>query len=298
LPGEAQKMTMPEDQKRIYRICPYLGQRTDPETALSYPSDLNCCTHAKPAAAVEFDHQEEYCLTDKYSRCEEYTSEPDSSLPAGLHSFSRRVSGNGRKGSRVLVLALVILVIVTAGWMITRGGGFGQVLGFPTLTLEFTPTGTEIPTTPTPTDTPTPIFTPTLEKTATIRPILGLETLTGLDHKFLIHQIQEGDSLDRIASRYGTTVDAVMNINYRIPSPLVQGWSVIVPVNFTDTQDLPAFEVYGVTQKGSIEDLATQLSVDLGKLEYYNALGDGFVLEPGDWVLVPRVKLLTPSPTP
>jgi len=199
----------------------------------------------------------------------------------------------------MLVWGIILVVVATiVVWLLfTQGEVFGQFQGAPTGTTESTETSTGIPTTNL-SSTRTPILTPipTLTGIATIRPILGPETPLGIDHKFLIHQIQEGDSLDRIAGQHGTTVAALLAINYRLPSPLVPGWAIVVPINFVDTQEFPVFEVYSVTEDISLADLATRLSVDLGQLKYYNALDDQFVPQAGDWLLVPRFESATPTP--
>jgi LysM repeat protein len=187
----------------------------------------------------------------------------------------------------------LVLGIIVVWLLITRGKGFGLFSGAPTGITESTQTSTEIPS-PTTTSNPSP--TPTLAGTATLRPLLGLETPLGIDHKFLIHQIQEGDSFNRIAGDYDTTVAALLASNYRLPSPLIPGWAIVVPLNFVDRQGFPAFEVYSVTEEISLEDLVIQLSVDLNEFKYYNALDDNFIPRAGDWLLVPRPGSPTPTP--
>ena len=285
---------MKEEKKGKYRICPYLGRRSDPGTALAYPAGSNCCTHAKPVAAIELGHQEEFCLTTGYPSCEEYCAEPDAALPAGLHGFSGRWSWK-KLGNKKWVWSIVLLGlgIIVAWLFITRWGGFGQSSTVPTVITESTETSTEV-SSPLPSLTRTPTTTPTFVDTATPWPPLGLETPLGIDHKFLIHQIQEGDSQAWIAGKYGTTIAALLACNYRWPSLLIPGMVVVVPLNFVDTQGLPAFEVYNVTKEISLEDLAILLSVDLNEFKYYNAIDDGFIPRVGDWLLVPRAG----SPTP
>jgi hypothetical protein len=287
---------MNKEKNLKYRICPYLGQRSDPGTALSYPTELNRCYHAKPVAAIHLDHQEEFCLTSGYPNCKEFAKDPDAALPAALYGSSesqlRKRHGNKKWLWGIILLALGIIV----AWLfITQGKGFGLFTGAPTGITETTATSTVIPS-PVPSPTPTPSPAPTLAGTATLRPLLGLETPLGIDHKFLIHQIQAGDSLNRIAGDYDTMVAALLASNYRLPLPLFPGWAIVVPLNFVDTQGFPAFEVYSVTEEISLEDLVIQLSVDLNEFKYYNALDDNFIPRAGDWLLVPRSG--SPAPTP
>jgi hypothetical protein len=290
---------MKEEKNWQDRICPYLGQRSDPGTALSYPSPLNSCTHAIPIAHIDLTHQKGFCLTSGYSDCREFMAEPGAPLPEGLYGASRGFSykrqGSGKWLWIILLLGLGICIV----WLsVSQGGGFGLLFVKPTATTAIS-TGTHLATTLTePSLMPTliPTLTPTLEGTPTSRPLLGLETPLGVDHKFVIHQIQEGDSLSRIASNHGTTVEAMVAINYRLPSPLVPGWMIVVPLNFVDVQGFPPFEVYHVTEAISLDDMVVQVSADPAQFKYYNALDDDFVPQAGDYFLIPRSISLTPTP--
>ncbi len=290
-------LTMEPGKNSNHRICPYLGQRSDPETALSYPSELNCCFHAKPVAAIKVGHQEDFCLTNGYSNCSVYASEVGIPLPPSLHSSSGRRLQNRRDNNRKWVWGIIVLIalgFVIAWFLLTREGSFGHSSQVPTGTTAVLP---EITITfPSPTNLPT--STSIIVSTPSVRPLLALETPLGIDHKFLIHQVQPGDSLDLIAGRNGTTVEALRALNYRLPSPLIPGpgWAIVVPLNFVDTKGLPAFEVYSVTEEISLKDLAAKLSVDLDQFKYYNALDDNFIPRAGDWLLVPRTALATPTP--
>jgi len=54
---------------------------------------------------------------------------------------------------------------------------------------------------------------------------------------------------------------------------------------------LPAFEPYGIAEKGlTLRDIAIKFDVDLETLSQYNNLLPEDVLEPGEWVLIPRER--------
>jgi LysM repeat protein len=295
-------LSMMEETNSKFGICPYLGQRTDPETALSYPSALNCCTHARLVVAIDLGHQEEFCLTNGYPNCEVYNAKPGAPLPAGFRYSQGRQSHKGHRG-RIWVGSILLIVLLAIGaWIFTlRGGGFGKPYEAPITTVEIQEivpsiTNTALAPEVIPTFLPTPVIT------VTSRPLLELDTPLGIDHRFIIVQVLVGDSLERIANKHGTTVVALQAINYRIPSPLVPGWALVIPIDSVDMQELPSFEVYPVAEEISIKALAVLLSVDLNEFKYYNALDDDFIPQPGDWLLVPRVEppisLSTPSPTP
>jgi LysM repeat protein len=292
---------MKEEMAWQIRICPHLGQRSDPGTALSYPSGMNCCTHAKPVASIDLAHQENYCLTNSYPDCKEYNSEPEAPLPAGLYGSARRNLDNGRGFGKWpwVIIALVGLGIIAAWLLLNRGMiATGRATdtppGMTAIATETVMMATVTINAPTPTIFTT--ITPTKERTATTRPLLGLEIPLGLDYRFVIHQIQNGDSLSKIAANHGTTVEALVAINSRLPSPLLPGWVIVVPLNVVDVQALPAFEVYHVTETISLGDLAAQLAVDLSQFKHYNSLPDDFNPQAGDYLLVPRPRSPTPTP--
>jgi hypothetical protein len=285
---------MKVEKNWIQRICPYLGNKIDPGTALSYPSALNFCYHARKVAPIDLGHQAELCLTNGYPSCLEYARDPEAALPtAYTDSSAGRTRKIPVKNIWVLSIILLGLGIIAAWWLFNRPEGSGNPLIGSTVTFESTETYLASTFTFLP-QTDTPVNDPTIAITATSRPALELDTPLGLDHKYIIHQVHEGETLSLIASQYGTTRDVLQASNYLIPSPIWLGWAIVVPVNMVDAQGLPVFEAYGVTEEISLEDLAIQLSVDLNDFKYYNAIGDDFIPMAGDWFLVPRVGLPTP----
>jgi len=149
-----------------------------------------------------------------------------------------------------------------------------------TLKSSATPTLTQTPIPPSETPSP-PIAT-------SIPPILALETPIGPDQQFIIHAVIPGEALELYARDYNTTVEAIRAINYKLPSFLPLDWFVVIPLNTTDVTDVPAFEPYAIKQTSTVEALADLLAVDLTELRRYNRIPSGYILNPGDWVLVPR----------
>jgi LysM repeat protein len=290
---------MKEDTNQIFNICPYLGQRTDPATALSYPSVLNRCYHSKVVATIHHEHQEQYCLTSGYPNCHEYTKDPDAALP-GVHPSSSGDRSQKQPGNRKWIPGMIVLgiVVITLGiiiaWLfITRGQTINGSLLNPALNATFIEPSTQFtPTSRSPMATPSRL--PTFTTTATLRPLFGLETPLGIDQKFEVHPVQTGESLELIASKHGTSVEALRAVNYRLPSPLLTDWKIVVPLNILDTQGLPAFEVYSVVEEISLADLVLRLSVDLEQFIRYNDIAADFIPRIGDWLLVPRSATATP----
>jgi len=295
-------------------MCPHIGLEDDPATSLGYPSAWNCCHRAKPIAVAGLDHQRAYCLTAKHTICPLFLEPEGSPMPAELQAQDIRPGRNNRALWRT-VAALVVLVALVAVvvWQgIARGFFFlpsqpGTSTSTPTLTelpalpseatFTLTPTGGATPTGlgPTLVPTKTPLPSPTMQ------PILklALESPLGLNKEFVIHRMVEGESLDRLAGKYGTTVALIQAANYYLPSPIQVNWTVIIPVGKIDLQGVPAFQPYMVVAGMTVDEFAQSISVDASTLSYYNGLTVTYRLSPGDWLLVPRQKinLIQPSPT-
>lgn len=295
------------DTDRSAQVCPYLGLRDDPATALSFPSQHNRCFHAGPALPVKLEFQRSTCLSINHTDCEEYHRKPDTPLPPEL----RYAGGAGQKKkvgkAGVWIFILVIVIVSLLAWQLLSRGllGFGNPGQSPGVTVPAISTNVEnpiLPTftsqmqdipTPTLINTDTPTF-PTLTFAPTVELPHTLETPIGVEYKLVIHRVLAGESLVSIASQYWTTVDAIQAVNYSLPSPLRIDWLIIVPINQTEIQGLPFFEAYQVKTDITVRILAQQLSVDPAIMELYNGLGNDELLSSGDWVLIPHISTATP----
>ncbi len=287
-------------------MCPHIGLKDDPATSLGYPSAWNYCHRAKPIAVAGLDHQRTYCLSAKHMLCPLFLEPEGTPMPAELQAQDlephRRSRAMRTTVSALVVLAVLVAVVVWQG--IARGFFFlpsqpGESTSTPTLTelsaspseanLTLTPTGGATPTGlgPTLVPTKTPLPTPTTQPVLK----LALETPLGLNKEFIIHRMVEGESLDRLTSRYGTTVAAIQAVNYYLPSPLLINYTVVIPLESIDVQGLPAFQPYMVVAGMTVDEFAQSISVDTSTLSYYNGLTAAYRLSPGDWLLVPREKI-------
>jgi hypothetical protein len=293
-------------------VCPSLGSCDDPETALAYPSEVNCCYHNRPVVAVRLGHQSHFCLTSDYQNCPIFqTSEavpPSSELPSResipfYHKQKVRPVG-------LLALGLILIFSSLILWLIFSQmqleWNFVVPILTPTGTLysysDLTPTlnnsnalvvETSLPSTLT--STPSPFPTPTYDlSTLTARTGHSLETLLGSDVKVVIHQVLQGEDLIQLASRYRTSVDAIKAVNPNVYDPLPINSLIIIPINRTDANGLPVLDPYNVDKKISVDDLAKKLSIDLTDFEQLNDLKNGQMLEKGDWVVVPHLGTATP----
>ena len=289
------------------QVCPFLGLRDDPATALSFPSSQNHCFHAKPVNPVKLEFQRTKCLSINHTNCKEYNREPNTHLPPEI----RYVGGNGLREkfgkSSAWILLFVLVIIVLIAWQLFSGSllGFGNPGQSPGVTVPAFSSNVGSQATPILTgqqqDTPTPSLFITATPTFPIQTFAStvvlphaLETPIGVEHKLVIHRVLAGESLVSIASQYWTTVEAIQAVNYSLPSPLRIDWLIIVPISQTEINGSPVFEAYQVKTDVAVRILAQQLSVDPALLELYNGLGNDEFLSSGEWVLVPHRGTATP----
>ena len=289
-------------------VCPYLGSRDDPETALWYPSLINQCYRVIPAIPVKSKYQATCCLTANHSECRVYLEDVSLALPLDQTEGQQEHAQWQRSKVLVWVILLAIVILGVLIWLSFSGGflrfanrerPFRETAplslaeaGHPTL-----PTvPTRVQNTVTPTllhSSPSPSRT-VVTFTPTVRPFHGLETPIGIDHPLIIHRILAGESLDSISEKFGTTPQALRLVNYNLVIDLLINNLIIIPVNQTDVRGLPAFQAFMVENGITVEALAKQVLVDPVMLEYYNELQAGQVLAAGEWVLVPHISTPTP----
>jgi hypothetical protein len=294
-----------ENADRNTEVCPFLGLKDDPETALSFSSVHNRCFHARLAESVKLEFQRKYCLGVGHINCGEYNRDRDSSrsypVRKNVPSLTKQ---NNKSGVFITIFAVVVAfltwqVLPRISWGL---GPSGQLPGESAPAIS-TVIGLQIPSnvpvqvhdTPTPTrfvtivaPVPTQTFTPTIGSSH------ALETPIGVEYKLVVHRVVAGESIMSIASQYWTTVEAIHAVNYSLQSPVLIGALIVIPINQTDVQGLPVFEAYEVKTDITVRNLAQQLSVDPALLELYNGLGNSESLISGDWVLVPHKGISTP----
>jgi hypothetical protein len=166
----------------------------------------------------------------------------------------------------------------------------------PTITNTFTSTNTS---TPTKTATIAPSSTPTQTFTASVTaiPPFSLDIPIGGQKKFVIHRVVLGENLNAIAERFGSAVEAIVAVNYSLPSPIMEGTLVIVPFQIKTPIGLPVLEPYQVlASKISIEEISSLVQADLAMLKLYNNCVAGQVFNKGNWLLIPRADKATPLP--
>ncbi len=131
--------------------------------------------------------------------------------------------------------------------------------------------------------TPTPTQAPSIIATIPF-------TDGGSLHQFVICKVNDKDLLEEYAEIFNTSVGAIMRVNYALSLPLWNNALVVIPVDFTDVEQLPYFQPYRVTAKIiTLKDLALELAVNLEDLIYYNSLKGKSEVYSGDWLIIPRM---------
>ncbi|HKZ44255.1 MAG TPA: LysM peptidoglycan-binding domain-containing protein [Anaerolineales bacterium] len=142
-----------------------------------------------------------------------------------------------------------------------------------------------------PTITQAPSASPVLETGTPSNDPHGLDEPIGVTHRFVIHRIQEGESLGNLAAQYDTSLQAIQDVNYFLPDPVWIDWLVIIPVETTDVIGLPKFEAQIVVTGGvTIEEFAADQDLDPSTLKFYNGLPDAYLLSSGEWLLIPHIS--------
>jgi hypothetical protein len=280
-------------------ICPFLGMLEDPSTSLAYPSEWNVCHHSKPAAVPNLEHQRTHCLAESHSLCPVFTSQSPARLPNDIRIHLRKPRQN--KNRFWLIGALVVGILgVGAVLAWTQFLSPGKPLSsLPLAASRTAAVNTSLPTqaevesaTPIPaTFTPRPSITPLQDTETPSVSIHSLDMPIGVDHRFVIHRIQQGESLGQLATQYNTSFEAITLANFYLPAPVWINWLVIIPVDTKDMTGLPSFDAYMVVEGGlTIESLAANLNQDASDLEYYNGLEAGYLLSAGEWLLIPHAR--------
>lgn len=93
-------------------ICPHLGLKSDPSTALHFASVGNYCHHANPPEVVKEGHQTAYCLVAEHVNCPVFKMAAGARLP---RKFRANAAGKERKkiqiGTLPVVIGAVLLVL-------------------------------------------------------------------------------------------------------------------------------------------------------------------------------------------
>lgn len=286
-----------EDTERTSRditICPFLGFWGDSETAVSYPSQANCCHRAKPVHPVNFHQQQLYCLSEEHIQCSVYQKVDIEPLPRKMRLKQSTALQSKPWLPWVGLLIVAVLGLFASYFLgiinISALDGVSIINSVPEVQPEVYYTRT--PLQPTATETLLPTITPTRIPptiTPTLEPFMSLETQIGTNPPLMIHRLADGEGVNLLATLYDTTSEAIKAVNYNLPPVLWVNSVIVIPVGTKDVTGLPAFSTHEVEQvRITIEEFAALYKYDLTLLMKYNYLPDGYILKRGEWLLIPQ----------
>lgn len=101
------------------KICPYLGMRDDPTTAIRYPSDGNYCHREGEPAPIWLEDQAIQCLAGQYEGCPGVRQIEGLDQPVSLSKVIHTGAWYSLKAHPSLWL-LIGGVLVTGGYAVIR----------------------------------------------------------------------------------------------------------------------------------------------------------------------------------
>ena len=288
------KMNPPASED-LSKRCPYLGLSDDSDTILGFSSRWNYCHKAEPVAIPKIDYQRNTCLVSEHSNCPVFLAEGKKSLAKDLRMPNpRQRTKMIKRWASVGLFSLFLIVgglILTGTWEPVWLNEIKLPEEEPTSTIVFIqtdlpPEETVFPPTPTSTkETPTQVEEPFLPLGA-----YPLDTPIGKTQQLIVHQVEYGESMTRLAANHQTTIEAIDAVNYFLPSPLWAEMVIVIPLKTTDLEGLISFKPVFVDKDNiSLEELAKSLAVPSSELIEYN-LQDSSCRDFHGWVLVPTEK--------
>ncbi len=286
--------------------CTYLGLREDPQTALAFPSVWNFCHKVQPARTVALAYQRDICQLAAHRQCPIVEAERVRALP--LEARGRNPYGmNLGRGIWITLSILVLLAI--AIWLLWIFNPVRKQVSIVPGFLRFSPAALDTPTKEmasspsaavTLTDTPgLPSPAPSSTEPSSLESVSPVDMVCGyqLDqpihagYQLVLHRAKGGENLNKYASDFDTTVDAILAANYQLPVPLRIDWVLVIPIGITNIGEMPPFEPYFEASHGlTLDEVAQTLSMNASDLRESNSFADGCQSVAG-WLLVPRAAL-------
>lgn len=276
------------------RSCPYLGLKDDPSTYSAYPSLRNRCHRTRPPQGVNLSYQRSHCSTSGYESCPVFEESWKGRLPAEIRG--KPASSKAPQWRLALILVGVVL-LGTVGAMELGWLPYQIQWTSPAATISFAvvppPTETAVPSPIlSPSQTPPP-KTPTEEVTLTPSPFPSpgpaLETPFGPDGRYLIHLVIEGESFSYLENFYNTSEAVIKATNMLIlGTSLWPGTNLVILPGVSDPDDLPKFKVSYLDRPTELSVISLECGVSSELLREYNSLGEGDVIQPGRWLIIPQ----------
>jgi LysM repeat protein len=209
-----------------------------------------------------------------------------------------------RKGTPVaLMIGAALLLVAGAAalifWLLGSNSPFAAATPTPTATFTLVPTNTNTPIPPTNTPTITPTSLPSETATPSITP-----TPSGPFE----YTVQQGDTLDSIATRFGTNIPTILALNPSIEAPqyfIYVGQKILIPPPNLELPTATAVSTnvppgtlitYTVMPGDTLGDIAIRFNSTVDAIVKENKLDNANDINAGDILKIP-VNIATPVPT-
>ncbi|MGH2489804.1 MAG: LysM peptidoglycan-binding domain-containing protein, partial [Candidatus Limnocylindria bacterium] len=226
----------------VENICPLLTLGGNARAVFASPDTAHRCAASRSYSTIDREHQVRFCLSGGYEGCDRYRAHVEQFGPVGptwgqaapdatfgstrlvVEAAPRTVIPSRTRSLATAVLIVVLLIGIGAAVAWAGLGGLETLLGPGAAP---SPSGTEMPSgTSGPTGTPRPSVAataaPTLSPTLAPTPAPAPTPVTYI--------VQQGDTLNVIAARYGTTAQAIMDANGLTSDVIHPGQVLIIPV--------------------------------------------------------------------
>jgi hypothetical protein len=229
----------------VDRICPYLALADDARTVADGFDPEHRCHALSPPAPLERSRQVQLCLTEAHARCERFGAARTAWLAAssGLPRVAPDVafgrtrlvlepeaawrglasSPASRNNRPALLVAAVALAVIG---LLVLGSLFGILKGGPAESASPTASPTPSPSAsllasapPASTSASAPASAPLPSATPVVTPAPSQRT----------YVVQQGDTLNEIAQRFGTTAEAIKAANGLTSDTINVGQVLIIP---------------------------------------------------------------------
>jgi hypothetical protein len=297
--------------------CPYLGTHDDPSIHYRFTTPSNYCCRPDPAEAVSIPQQGEICLTREYINCPVYQPGWEGSLPPELSRIREKekpkynippnlwiwvLAGLG------LIFILILVLVNPFGIKFNNQVDPVTVIPLPSNTPTIVqeavvPVPSDLPVaTNTPPNTATPSITPSPTSTLSVTPSIPTpgpfqETPFITNRTYLIHQINEGESIPLLSNHYQTSPDVIRTVNaLRLKYGFLPDLMIIIMPGQIDVGELEALNLIYLETEVFISDFASQNGLTVEEVRVLNGLGPGETIPSGRWLIYPEREILA-TPT-
>ena len=106
------------------------------------------------------------------------------------------------------------------------------------------------------------------------------------DYMYTIYQVENGDTLASVASKFGITVNDLSNLNgIMVGSILSPGDFIVVPKMYMEN---PYFKEYTVKKGDNVYEIAKKYNVNPSQLLKLNGLNNTDIIYPNQKIMIPR----------